>query len=131
MKKLIVLAILMMSGSVYGADMSKLGFRAYSSASSKTCMVFGMGDRLRSDGYYKAAIQGFSPDTTYSRSYLLGTKGFGNYSTTGYTGNINLTAVKFTCTVTGTDTAAPVKVYLNSVETYYLTTDSDTFVVGR
>jgi len=132
MKTVILAVLLIFSVSMANAtDLTKVGFRAFSSATSKTCTVFGMSDALKKDGYLKTPIQGFSPDSAYSRSYVLGTKGFGNYSTTGYTNNITLSAMKFTCVQTGTATLEPVKIYLNGVETFYLTLESDTFVLGR
>lgn len=127
MKKLIILTILTILAIACTANAdtpAKYGFRAISSASSVTCGVFGSRQLLGKDsnGY---PAQGHAPDTTYRRMYVLGTKGFANHSTNGQL------SFKFTCTVTGTSTAAPVKVFMDGVETYFLTTDSDTYVIGR
>jgi hypothetical protein len=131
--KTTILAIIMVlvASLANAAEITKLGFRAWSSASNITCMVFGQSDRLKHDGDGKTRIQGFSPNDTYSRTYSLGTKGFGHYSGAGYAGNINLTAAKFDCRVTGTSTFMPVKVFFNDIETYWLTQDNGTYIFGQ
>lgn len=111
-------------GTAGAASPTSFGFRAFSSASQVRCTVFGQSLWLHTDSNSKE-IQAFAPNTLKSRSYLLGTKGFANHST------LNQVAISFTCTVDGTPTAAPVKVFMNGIETYYLTTDKDTFVIGR
>lgn len=124
MKIIAAILTLFIAVPAFGDAPSKYGFRAISSASIVKCGVFGSRQLLGKDanGY---PIQGHAPDTTYSRIYTLGTKGFANHSTAGQA------SFRFTCTVSGAGTAAPVKVFMNGVETYYLTTDSDTFVIGR
>lgn len=108
------------------ASVTKLTFRAYSSSTPVSCGVFGMGPKLRKDP--STVIQGFSPDPAYSRTYSLGTKGYGNYSTVYPSGT--LTAVKFTCRNTGTNTSTKIKLNLNALETHFLTTDSEVIVIG-
>jgi len=122
--KTIITLILLTATSAFADTPTKYGFRAISSASSVTCAVFGSKNVLNKDanGY---PIQSTAPDTTYSRMYLLGTKGFANHSTA------NQASFRFTCMVTGTSTTAPVKVFMNGVETYYLTLDTGAFVIGR
>jgi hypothetical protein len=115
----------------FATPLDSIGFRAYSSADSKTCSVFGMGDKIKnpSNNFSGDALQGFSPDPDKSRSFLLGTKGYGNYS--GIYNGVPLSAMKFTCVITGTSTPASVKMYLNHTEAYFLTLDSDIIVIGR
>jgi hypothetical protein len=125
--KRLILAILLVAitASTALADRpDKIGFRAYSSASSITCGVFG-GKAVLTKDTNGHPIQGHAPNTTYARTYLLGTKGFVNHSTAGQA------SVAFTCTVTGSTTTAPVKVFMNGVETYFLTTDKDIYVIGQ
>jgi len=126
MKKLILLALLLITftATSYAARPEKYGFRAYSTATPVTCTVFGGKALLTKDrnGY---PIQGHAPDTSYSRSYSLGTKGFANHSTAGQM------SFTFTCVNTGTSTEIPVKVFMDGIETYFLTMDSYTFVVGQ
>lgn len=131
MKKLIftVLVLVALSTTAHAAAVIQLGFRAYSSASSIDCGVMGMGPLLKSDANINSKIQGFSPDTAYSRTYVLGTKGFGHYSTVY--GSKTLAAAKFTCRVTGTNTAVPVKLFLNGSETNFLTMDNGLIVIGK
>lgn len=124
MKKFIVFVLLVSASTTFAAAPTKYGFRAISSASQVRCGVFGGKSILNKDSNGNV-IQGHAPDTEYSRSYLLGTKGFANHSTAGQA------SVAFTCVVDGTSTTAPVKVFMNGIETYYLTTDTDTFVIGR
>lgn len=129
MKKLIFLTLAAILAAcvpmgVQAAAPAKYGFRAISSATIVKCGVFGSRQLLGKDSNGHP-IQGHAPDTTYSRMYTLGTKGFANHSTFGQV------SFKFTCTASGTSTTVPVKVFMDGVETYYLTTDSDTYVIGR
>jgi hypothetical protein len=134
-----IIAVLMVTLSAafaYAGQMTKLGFRAYSSASQIECGVFGMNQKLKTDavGGASGVIQGFSPDDKYSRNLSLGTKGFVNYST--LYGKTNLTAIAFTCRIVATSANSyahditPVKVYLNGVETYFLTLGTGQFIGG-
>lgn len=123
MKKLLVIILtLALVSPALAVPTVKVGFRAYSSAASKTCAVFGMEKSLatNTDGI---PVQGFTPDPTFSRTLTLGTKGFANYSTT------KVRAIKFSCRQTSTNTTEAVKVFLNGVETHFLTVDSDIFVI--
>jgi hypothetical protein len=111
---------------------TKLGFKAYSTQAGTTCTVFGSDINMGLDtrnGY----TQAFKPDPGLSRSLNLGTKGFANYSTQYSAANSKKyqpMQIWFTCTATGASTAAPVKVYLNGVQTYFLTLSSGTFGGG-
>lgn len=130
MKKLAALIVVLLLPTFALASVpSKIGFRAISSAYSVTCGVFGQGAKLRreiQDSRISAApIQGFAPDPTKSRIYTLGTKGFANYSTNG------LIAARWTCNITGTTATNNVKVFMDGVETYFLTTSGDTFIMGQ
>lgn len=116
MRVLILVVMICLITSICSATTTtKVGFAAISSSSSKTCNVMGM----KKWPLNTTVPQVFTPDTDLSRSYLLGTKGYANYSTIKGTAFV----VKFTCNVTGTDTTAPVKLYLNGVQTYFLTLD--------
>jgi hypothetical protein len=79
---------LTVNSGVYGVATSsypntattKFGFRAYSSPTSKTCNVVGMQKTiLQVNGQ---SVQVFTPVIDYSRTLLLGTKGYKTYSTT-------------------------------------------------
>jgi len=122
--KTLILAILLIASNAFAAPPAKYGFRAISSASSVTCGIFGQ-TALKRNTTDSILVQGFGADTDKSRIYTLGTKGFANRSTAG------LAAIAFTCVTTGTGTAAPVKVFMDGVETYYLTVDSGIYVIGR
>lgn len=123
MKKLILIALaVLIALPAYAASTTKVGFRAYSSATSKTCAVFGM-ERLLTKDLNQNTIQGFAPDAAYSRTITLGTKGFGNYSTN------SVRAIKFNCRQTSTNTTEAVKVFLNGTETHFLTLDSDILII--
>ena len=140
MKTVIITALMVVLSAAfaYAGSMTKLGFRAYSSANQVECGVFGMSKKLKTDavGGQASIIQGFSPDDLYSRTLSLGTKGFANYSTSTLAGKMNLTAVAWTCRIVATASnlylhdIIPVKVYLNGVETYFLTLGSGSFVGG-
>lgn len=121
---LTVVLLLVTAGILAAAtsDPEKIGFRAYSSATSVTCQVFGQPRYLARDSNNQV-IQEFAPTSAYSRTYLLGTKGFGNYST------IVIKQLRFTCTTTGASTAARVKVFLSGVESYFLTLSEGTFAI--
>lgn len=124
MKKLALMMILLFASTAMAAPPAKYGFRAYSSADIVKCGVFGQ-TSLKRNITDVTAVQGFGADPEHSRIYTLGTKGFANRSTAG------LTAISFTCTISGTSTTAPVKVFMDGVETYFLTLDNGTFVTGR
>lgn len=116
MKTLITVILVLLAVSAGATDLNSLGFRAYSTATPVTCTVFGASDKQKSDNF-----------TT--RSYSLGTKGFGNFSASMQSGRWN--HIKFTCVDTGTSTLRKVKVYFNHIETYFLTLDSDSIISGR
>lgn len=124
MKTFFTLALLLVATAAIAAPPAKYGFRAISSASQVKCGVFGQ-TALKRNTTDVTAVQGFGADPEHSRIYTLGTKGFANRSTAG------LAAISFTCVVSGTATAAPVKVFMDGVETYFLTTDSATYIIGR
>ena len=131
MKRIILAALLLVVPALcFATDLVKIGFRAYSSAAATPteCGVFGMGDHMRVDAVGKIPIQAFVPDPDYSRTLSLGTKGYANYSTV-YAGR-RLTAIQFTCRTVGTSVPVPVKVYLNGVETYFLTLDKGEYPIG-
>jgi len=132
MKTIITVLLLGFSVSFAAAtDIYKIGFRAYSSPAIKECGAFGMAAGLKKDGGIdKTPIQGFSPDPTYSRTFNIGTKGFANYSTV-YPGNVKLTAMQFTCRLIGTDSTQSVKVFLNDIETHFLTLSVGEIIVGK
>ena len=123
MKK-IVLLLLLVAVPAWAGNITKIGFRAYSSASQVECGVFG-GFGLMPKDANGNVIQNFMPDDTYSRTLSLGTKGFANYSTPGR-GN-----VAWTCRVKDTSSPVAVKVFLNGVETHFLTLDTGSFAIGR
>jgi len=122
--KLLTLALILIATTAIAAPPAKYGFRAISSASVVKCGVFGQ-TALKRNVTDITAIQGFGADPEHSRIYTLGTKGFANRSTAG------LAAMSFTCVVSGTATTAPVNVFMDGVETYFLTTDAATFVIGK
>lgn len=126
MKRLIPIvgAVMMMATTANAAKITSLGFRAYTSATSVDCGIFGTNQIMPKD-YNGVVIQNVSPDPSLSRTAVLGTKGFYNYST------LNVTNVTFTCRKTGTSEPISVKVFMNAVETHFLTLDSGTITIGR
>lgn len=122
--KTLTLALLLIATTAFAAPPAKYGFRAISSASNVTCGVFG-GKALLNRDANKNVIQGHAPDTNHRRMLSLGTKGYANYSTAGQS------SFAFTCVATGTGTAVPVKVFMDDVETYFLTVDSGIYVIGQ
>lgn len=121
MKTIVAIFLVMMIASYSNAaDPRRIGFKAYSSGSAKTCAVFGMKHSL------SGGFQGFAPYSSYSRTLSLGTKGYANYST------LNTGAIKFTCRIGTTNVTEPVKVqiggFLNGVETHFLTLDRDVLI---
>lgn len=124
MKILIAAIILAISAAAFAGTPQKIGFRAYSSATQTECGVFGSTGTLSRDDN-GVAIQTLTPAAGNSRTLLLGTKGFKNYSTNA------VRMVTFTCRSYGTSTAASVKVFLNGTETHFLTLSSGTFAIGQ
>jgi len=120
MKRLLgyaLLSLILFALSSPALAIDKLGFRKYSTATPATCTVWGMGKQLPIlDG---TRVQGFSPNPNLSRAYNLGTKGMANYSTQ------SVGAVKYSC-ATAAGVAVDVKVFMNGVETYFLTNSADT-----
>lgn len=130
MKRLcLLISVLLLAAPLHAASTTKVGFLAYSTASSKSCGVKGMKRLVFTAVNGVQPYQGFAPDSDFDRTVTLGTKGFGNYSTT--LGGKKVGAIKFTCRVTGSSTLEPVKVYLNGVQTHFLTLDSDTWVIDQ
>jgi hypothetical protein len=133
MKFLTTLILVLIASTAFAVTpFTKLGFLAYSTAAGTTCTVFASSDKLPVDprGNY---VQAIKPDANLSRSFNLKTKGFANYSTTyGYPANSDVQPMQFTftCTVTNSSTLAPVKVYLNGIQTYFLTLSTGTFGGG-
>lgn len=125
MKKFIVLCLILIPTLALATSTSKLGFRAYSTPTSVECGVKGADTLVYGPGSHP--YQGFAPDADFDRTLTLGTKGMANYSTT--LGGRRLGAVKFTCRNVGTSTAARVKVFLNGVETHFLTVSDDIFYI--
>ena len=128
MKKIITITLLLLAFAVsaHAAAVSKIIFANFTSASSVTCYVWGMNQRMATDAVRGAGMQTFVPDTTYSRSYVLSSAhAYGNYSTvytitptvaTSGTVAANLTYAQWSCVDTSTmKTNQPVKVYLNSL----------------
>lgn len=124
MKTFLTLAFILIATAALAAPPTKYGFRAISSSSQVKCGVFGQ-TAIKRNTTDITGIQGFGADPENSRIYTLGTKGFANRSTAG------LMAISFTCVVSGTATPAPVKVFMDGIETYFLTTDAATFIIGR
>jgi len=119
---LIAIALLAVSATqVFAVTTTKLGFGAYSTQTPVTCTVFGT-DKLANVSGTQVPI--FAPKSDFSRTYSLGTKGMANYST------LAVKVAKFVCVNTGTSTPVNVKVFLNGIETYFLTTSSDTFGIA-
>lgn len=116
MKTLLTIFALLIALPSFAADLTKLGFRAYSTPTPVTCTVFAHADKQKTDNF-----------TT--RAYSLGNKGFGNFSTVMSSGRWN--NITFTCVDTGTSTARRVKVFFNAVETHFLTLDTSTIYSGR
>lgn len=116
MKTIITVLLVLFATSALAADMSKVGFRAYSTATGVTCTVLATADKQKSDNFA-------------TRQYALGTKGFGNFSAVMSSGRWN--NIKFTCVDVNTSTLRKVKVYFNGTETHFLTLDSDSIVSGR
>lgn len=73
---------------------------------------------LQWDVNYKAAMQGVAYDPAMSRTIPLYTKGFGCIS------SAKRAAIHYTARVTNTDQLAYVKLFLNGVETHFLTVDA-------
>ena len=119
------LLITLTATAAFAASPFKIGFRAYSSATQVQCTVFGSAYTLPRDNN-GTTVQGFAPSPAFSRSYTLGTKGFSSYST-----NLGQRGVQFTCTTVGASTAQPVKLFLNGVETYFLTLSSGTIWINQ
>ncbi len=121
MKTIVAIFLICLFASVALADNpTRFGFKAYSTSTSKTCSIFGMKHNLSGN------FQGFAPLASLSRSYVLGTKGYANYST------LNTGAIRFQCVDTGTANIDAVKVqvggFLNGVESVFLTLDNGIFI---
>ena len=117
----LILSLLLIPSIALAIDYpGRYGFKAYSSADAKECAIYGMTQNLYSN------FDRFAPRSDFSRTLSLGTKGYANYSTVGRG------AIRFTCRVVGTATAAAVKVqvggFLNGAETHFLTLSSEEFV---
>lgn len=123
MKRILTaIALLAVSATqVFATTTTKIGFRAYSTQTPVTCNIFAT-DKLANVSGTQVPI--FAPKSDFSRSYSLGTKGMANYST------LKVRAVKYSCVNTGTSTLVNVKVFLNGIETYFLTASSDTFGIA-
>jgi hypothetical protein len=129
MKTLITILSLMIAASAFAAPPSKVGFRSYSTAVSTQCAVFGMKQTLTRDDN-GVAIQHFAPNPNLSRTYTLGNKGYANYSTNG------VKMIRFTCRITPltaatASTAVRVKVFMDAVETHFLTLSDGDLVVSQ
>ena len=130
MKKfLFTIALSLIAVSAYAATPGKIGFRSYSTAVSTQCTVFGMRQTLTRDDN-GIAIQHFAANPTLSRTYTLGTKGFANYSTNF------VKMIRFSCRITPltaatTSTAVRVKVFMDAVETHFLTLSDGDLVVSQ
>jgi hypothetical protein len=132
MKTLFLVSALIVSiaSLSFAGTPQKIGFRAYSSATSTQCGIFGMKQTLTRDDN-NVPIQIFSPSPELSRTITLGNKGFGTYSTA-----IGARAIMFTCRLTPVlastaSTAVRVKVFMNAVETHFLTMSEGTLVIGQ
>jgi hypothetical protein len=134
MKKLIfLLASLLIASTAYAGNPAKIGFMAYSTVSTTPvqCGVFGMLKSLARDDQ-GVPIQGFAPNPALSRTYNIGWKkgSFANYSTDA------VRAVSFSCrlqplTAATASTAVRVKVFMNGVETHFLTLSEGTIFIGQ
>jgi len=129
MKKLLI-ACLILATAVPAMAVSphKVGFRAYSTATPAECAVFGMTGELPRASNSRDVMQQFSPDPSLARTFSLGTKGFANYSVRA----LNVGAITWDCrSASATATKVKVKVFMNGVETHFLSVDSGTWFMGQ
>lgn len=125
MKTLIAaLAILAVSSTAFAVnvDITKVGQRAWSSATNVTCSISGAKRLAYSDANGSHPVQGHSPNASLTRVKVLGTKGYYNYSTNLAAGDVK--QAKISCYNSSTGAAVRVKFYLNGVETYFYVGDS-------
>ena len=128
MKTLIAtLLFLLISTSAFATNLTSISMKAYSSANSVTCVVYGYDKLVFTDKNGSHPMQGVVLDPDFSRSLLLGTKSQKNYSTT--LGGKKVRGATFTCTVTGTNTMVKVKVGTNGSVSIPLTQDSFNFIL--
>jgi len=128
MKTLIAtLLFLLVSTSVFAANLSTITMAPYSSASSVTWVIYGYDKMVFKEFNGTHPMQGFVLDPDFTRSLLLNTKSQKNYSTT--LGGKKVRGATFTCTVTGTNTMVKVKVGTNGSVSIPLTQDSFNFIL--
>jgi hypothetical protein len=111
--------VILFCATSFATSTDTFSFRGYSSATGTNCTVWGM---KKIPGAALGGIQVFTPDPALSRTLALGTKGFANYSAS------MAVEVYYSCTVGTTSVNAPVKIFLNEVETNVLTTQGIGFL---
>jgi hypothetical protein len=105
----LVLVLLLIAVQVQA--FSKIGMRAYSSATTVSCSLVGgtqaVNNRLE-------LLESFNPVISTARTYNLGTKGFANYSATG----LSAKQVKIYCYSTlAPSTPQVIKMFFDGLET--------------
>jgi hypothetical protein len=105
--------LLMLSIATSSFAYSKIGFRAYSSATAVSCAVVGGTQAMNNR---QEMLDSFNPVISTARVYLLGTKGFANYSATG----LSVKQAQIYCFATLTPTnAAVVKMFFDGAESRF------------
>lgn len=129
MKRIIPLFILalLIPNFVFAARLTSFGFRAYSSATGTTCTVLAAYTVKKDDNGQVVEAAVF--DDTLSQKFNLGTKGTGTFTMSS--AGRSIVAADYTCVVTGTSSATPVKVFMNGIETYFLTLDRGEILSGK
>lgn len=110
MKKFLLLVILLLV-AVQVQAFSKIGMRAYSSATNVSCSFLG---GTQAQNARMEMLESFNPVMATARTYNLGTKGYANYSAVGLSNK----QVKINCYSTNApSTPQVVKMFFDGSET--------------